>query len=95
MRLLHIYCNEIKDRICYNDQQDGYRESRRELCYNKVFKKCLAVICTEATGRDVWINLHKAILKTCQVTVAMGSEKTGSTALHAVRYSPALSSAKS
>jgi len=30
VRLLHIYSNEIKSKICCNYQQDGCRESSRE-----------------------------------------------------------------
>lgn len=60
------------------------------MCFNKVLKNYLAAICAEATGHDIWINLHKAVLKTCQVTVAMGSEKQRSTVVHAVQCSLAL-----
>lgn len=60
------------------------------MCFNKVLKNYLAAICAEATGHDIWINLHKAALKTCQVTVAMGSEKRRSTVVHAVQCSLAL-----
>lgn len=62
------------------------------MCFHKVSKNYLAAICAEATGHAIWIKLHKGTLKVCQVTVAMGSEKPGGTAMHAVLPGPELSS---